>query len=128
MSLNDFDKLGMNFFHLIKKRIHLFKLEYKLAKMSIAPLILLAIGLLIVSNTTWLFFLIFITYLIYLHTQHFLICLLAILLLNITFIGILVFFLNKFFINMKFLRTRKHFQKHQPEFNHESDETVKATD
>ncbi|MBY0545429.1 MAG: hypothetical protein K2Q14_07785 [Gammaproteobacteria bacterium] len=128
MSLQHIEELVANFFRLVKGRMRLFTLEFNLAKISVIPAILLVICLLILTSSAWLTYTAFITYLIYIMTQSLLIGLLGAMLMNFILIGTGAYFFNKFLINMKFMRTRKHFKKLKQDTNHASNNAVKATD
>lgn len=94
-----------------KNRFKLFKIEFKIAKSTIKPLLILVSLLLMTLLSTWLLLLILIGVCVFALTANILISVTSVLLLNILFI-ILLYQGIKFLVNVgSFQKTRKYFRK-----------------
>ncbi|MFN7097341.1 MAG: hypothetical protein ACK4PR_07265 [Gammaproteobacteria bacterium] len=110
MTIKNIEELSRNFLRLLKGRTRLFMLELTLARYSFLPFLLLTIGCVILTSTSWIVFLGLISYLTYYLWQNMLICLLVILLINLVVGSIAFVFLCRYIQQLKFSRTRKHFK------------------
>lgn len=126
-SLQHIEQLGTNFFRLMKSHLRLFKLELKLAKVSIIPLIFSLIILLILSSTTWLILLALLTYAIYFFTHNLFISFGVTILFNFIIVGIVACYLKQMVSQMQFTQTRKNLKKLTRDMHHVKNAQIEPT-
>ncbi len=126
--IESLDNLGKAWLNLLKSYKDLFFLELKLARYSVAPFCFLVLLFIVVLSAFWLTSLAMVAYLIYTFTSNWLIALLFIELVSLLSVGLVFLFLHKYFKQLKFNQFRLQLQKLQTQdVNHESDESIKAT-
>jgi len=126
-SLQHIEQLGINFFRLFKSHPRLFNLEWKLAKLSVAPLIFLLIGLFILTGTTWTTFLALMAYVIYFFTNNLFFGLGTAILFNLILIGIVACYLKQMINQMQFTQTREQLKKLTRDMHHVKNAQIETT-
>jgi uncharacterized membrane protein YqjE len=114
MSIKDLEELSQNFFKIVKGRMRLFMLELNLAKYSLLPFLLLAIGCTIIVAVIWLLTLTLMGFLLFYFIHNLVICILGLLLFNLLVGGMVFILLCRYFKQLSFLRTRNKFKTTKP--------------
>lgn len=108
---HDIEQLGSALLALIKGQGRLLALEAALAKQSILPLIASTVCLMILTVTTWLGCLVFITYLGYEWTQDLGISIIITLCINISLWLIMIFNVMRYKKRIQFTKTWDHMKQ-----------------
>lgn len=98
---------------LTKSQIKLFVLEFKLAKASVVPFLIVLFFLSILIISTWFSLLTFIGYEIYIHSQSMFWALLSVLIINIASLIIIAIFVFIYLKQISFARTRSKLQSYK---------------
>ena len=124
MTIKQIEGLITVFKDIVKGRVHLFRLEFALAKYSIIRLLFFGIIFIIMLSSAWLMFNGLLYFLIFPELNNIFETLIILLMLNLLISGVLFGFLCHLFKQMQFKRTRKYFKSLQ--MKGESNESAKS--